>query len=328
MEQVALSLATRLQQIDYQQLPVSEYNKQYIARLKPALPYYMLIYAECLYQGASRTGIPLSALTIVDYGGGSGFLSILAKELGFGQIIYIDLNPKSVETTGILKDRTGSGPDVILYGDSDKLASWCNEKGVVPHILVATDMIEHVYKLEPFFKDLMKVNAEMLLIFTTASSPFNPYVKWKLHRLMKGCESGSLESPNYYTQRKQFISKGYPHFSTDEIEKWSRQTRGMAFQDIRQAIEQNILPEPEDPCNTCDPANGNWTERILPIRVYQALAPEGYSLRIRKGFYNEKRKNPVAGFICKGINCLIRFCGKAGLRLAPFIFLIFMKERK
>lgn len=328
MEQAALALAERLGQIDYQKLPISDYNKQYIGRLKPALSYYMLIYADCLYRGTALARTPLSSLTFVDYGGGSGFLSILAKELGVGKIIYIDLNPQSVETIRILKKETGLGPDVILHGDSSKLAEWCKTEKVIPGLLVATDLIEHVYRLDAFFEDLMQVNNEMQMIFTTASSPFNPYVKWKLRRLMKGCETGSLESPNYYTQRKQFIRENYPRFSTAEIELWSRKSRGMTFDDLRQAIRQNALPEPEDPYNTCDPTTGNWTERILPVRVYKSLAPSGYSLHIKKGFYNEKRTHPILGWICKGINFLIRHTGKAGLGFAPFILLLYTRERK
>lgn len=328
MEQAALALADRLGQIDYQRLPVSDYNKKYIARLKPALSYYMLIYADCLYRGTVRAHTPLSSLILVDYGGGSGFLSLLAKELGVGKIIYIDLNPHSVETVRILKKETGLGPDVILHGDSSKLAEWCRAEKVIPHLLVATDLIEHVYRLDTFFEDLMKVNNGMQMIFTTASSPFNPYVKWKLRRLMKGCETGSLESPNYYTRRKQFIRENYPRFSPAEIAVWSRKSRGMTFDDLRQAIRQNALPEPADPYNTCDPATGNWTERILPVRVYRALAPEGYSLHIKKGFYNENRTNPIFGVICKGINFLIRHTGKAALWFAPFILLIYVRERK
>ena len=162
----------------------------------------------------------------------------------------------------------------------------------------------------------------MYLLFTTASTPFNPYVQQRLHKMMIGCESGSLESPNYYTLREQFITKLCPAFSPKEVETWARQTRGLTYPDIQKAIEKKSLPSPEDPYNTCDPATGNWAERILPIQTYEdLLAPYQFKLKVEKGFYNADRNNPVLSLICKGINALIRNSGSFGFLLAPFIIL-------
>lgn len=38
LQQTADALAARLQKIDYERLPISDYNKQYIGNLKPVLP--------------------------------------------------------------------------------------------------------------------------------------------------------------------------------------------------------------------------------------------------------------------------------------------------
>ena len=306
------TLTERLKAIDYNKLPISDYNKRYIGNLKPALSYFMHIYADCL----------------IDYGGGTGFLSILAKSIGIGQVIYIDLNPSSVETIQLLKQIIGIGPDIILHGDSDVLADWCARNKVYPQLLIATDLIEHVYDLSLFFKDLIHINDSMYLLFTTASTPFNPYVQQRLHKMMVGCESGSLESPNYYTLREQFITKLCPAFSPKEVETWARKTRGLTYPDIQKAIEKKSLPSPEDPYNTCDPATGNWAERILPIQTYEdLLAPYQFKLKVEKGFYNADRNNPVLSLICKGINALIRNSGSFGFLLAPFIILSCGKER-
>ncbi|WP_297906198.1 SAM-dependent methyltransferase [uncultured Parabacteroides sp.] len=322
------TLTERLKAIDYNKLPISDYNKRYIGNLKPALSYFMRIYADCLQKGLQRTRIPISDITLIDYGGGTGFLSILAKTIGIGQVIYIDLNPSSVETIRLLKQKIGVGPDIILQGNSDVLASWCTENKVCPQLLIATDLIEHVYDLSLFFKDLIHINDSMYLLFTTASTPFNPYIQQRLHKMMIGCESGSLESPNYYTLRKQFITKLYPDLSQEKIETWARQTRGLIYTDIQKAIEEKIMPTPEDPYNTCDPATGNWTERILPIETYEdLLAPYQFKLKVEKGFYNTDRNNPVFSLICKGINALIRNSGSLGFLLAPFIILSCGKER-
>ena len=103
---------------------------------------------------------------------------------------------------------------------------------------------------------------------------------------------------------------------------------GLTYPDIQKAIEKKSLPSPEDPYNTCDPATGNWAERILPIQTYEdLLAPYQFKLKVEKGFYNADRNNPVLSLICKGINALIRNSGSFGFLLAPFIILSCGKER-
>lgn len=322
IQDIIKSLSARLQAIDYNRLPISDYNKQYIGNLKPAMLYYMNIYSACLTKGFKVIDQSLEDITLVDYGGGSGFLSMLAKSIGVGKVIYLDLNPKSVETIQVLKQETGIGPDVILHGNSDRLADWCKANHIQPDLLIATDLIEHVYNLNEFFKDLAILNPEMQMIFTTASTPFNPYVKRRLHKLMDGCETGALEVPNYYTLRKSYIAQNYPLLSEEETDKWAHQTRGLIYSDIDKAIQNNELPLLKDAHNTCDPANGNWTERILPIEEYRLiLARYNYSLRVEKGFYNSDREGMLSSTICKCINWLIKISGKAGLLIAPFIFL-------
>ena len=79
IRQAAQALISQLKAIDYERLPISKYNKRYIARLKPVLSYYMKIYADCLLKGLESIGSSPEEITLIDYGGGSGFLSILAK---------------------------------------------------------------------------------------------------------------------------------------------------------------------------------------------------------------------------------------------------------
>ncbi|MDH6306221.1 putative nicotinamide N-methyase [Parabacteroides sp. PF5-5] len=316
------SLLARLQKVDYDRLPISDYNKQYIRKIYPALAYYMEIYADCLYRGISSSNLSPENITLVDYGGGSGFLSMLAKEIGIGQVIYVDLNPLSVETIKVLKHEVGTGPDIILPGSSDALADWCQARQIQPQLLIATDLIEHVYNLSAFFTDLCRINNEMELIFTTGSTPYNPFVKRKLHRFMKDCESGVAVSPGYYARREQYLRESFPELTEEQLKVWASCTRGVIYDDIKRAVETNHLPFPEDKYNTCDPETGNWAERILPIQRYRiSLAPCNYHLSVKKGFYNTHRTNPLQSLLCQLINGLIRISGKAGLFLAPFITL-------
>ncbi|MDR0748945.1 MAG: class I SAM-dependent methyltransferase, partial [Tannerellaceae bacterium] len=316
------ALAARLQQVACDALPISDYNKRYIRRIYPALPYYLEIYADCIYKGILSAGIPASEITLIDYGGGSGFLSLLAKEAGIKQVVYIDLNPLSVETVSVLAQQLGIGPDIILQGDSDGLVKECQARQLTPQLLIGADLIEHVYDLERFFQHFRQINPEMHLLFTTASTPYNPLVKRRLHKFMEDCEQGKAVTPGYYMRRKNFIKETYPALTEEQVEAWSQCTRGLTYGDIAKTIALNHPPVPEDKYNTCDPETGNWAERILPIRYYRDLLElYGYELTIQKGFYNVRRKSAPASFLFRFANALIRRSGPLGFVLSPYILL-------
>ena len=124
IRQAAQALVSQLKAIDYERLPISKYNKRYIARLKPVLSYYMKIYANCLLKGLESIGSSPEGITLIDYGGGSGFLSMLAKQAGIGRVIYIDL------TSSML----GFGESeqalmIALYIAMDSFGTACNVTG-------------------------------------------------------------------------------------------------------------------------------------------------------------------------------------------------------
>lgn len=263
-------LSALLQDVDYDSLPISEYNKKYIRNIKFHLAYHFEIHAVCLRKGLKDIGKPLSQITLVDYGGGCGFLSIFAKRLGFGRVVYIDLNPNSVHTIQTLKELTGMGPDVILQGNSGELKEWCRSNTIVPDLLVATDLIEHVYDLNPFVGDLASIG-KMNMVFSTGSNPYNPIVKRRLRKYMTASDIGNMETPNYYTLRYQYIEERFPCLPPAQVADWATKTRGLIYSDIAKAIDQDIPPMLTDRHNTCDPCTGNWVERILPISAYRKI---------------------------------------------------------
>lgn len=327
--EISGTLAAKLAAVDFDSLPVSEYNKRYIRRMKPALKYYMSIYASCLQRGmeALRAESPAN-LSLVDFGGGSGFLSLLAAQAGFGEITYVDLNPKSVATVRLLKERLSFGPTEILQGSSGELLAWSKGKGHKPQLLVATDLIEHVYDLRVLFKDLAEMNDRLVMLFTTASTPYNPFIRKRLYRWMDACEKGTMEQPNYRTLRYDFIRKEFPNASEEEAGYWADLTRGLVFGDIQRALDSGDFPALPGKHNTCDPRSGNWMERVLPVTEYRNLAEGiGFRLKVDKGFYNDCRDNRAAAMVCRILNSFIRRSGKAGLLVSPFIYLTFMNKR-
>ena len=128
-------------------------------------------------------------------------------------------------------------------------------------MLIATDLIEHVYDLSAFFANLVAIDNKMQMLFTTASTPFNPYVKRRLHRLM------TIWEKEYYALRLHYIQLHFPALSPAEAKEAARKTRGLTFPHIHKAVKTGSYPLLKDAFNTCDPRNGNWTERILPIET-------------------------------------------------------------
>lgn len=321
------SIHKKITSIRFDKLPISDYNKGYINGLLPALDYFLKIYTACFKEGLSQCTKKAEDITLVDYGGGSGFFSILAKQIGIGKVIYIDLNEKSVEAIRIIKQEISQGPDIILQGDSDELLKWCEKESIYPDLLISTDVIEHIYDLSVFFHDMINLSYKMKMVFTTASTPYNPYVIRRLHRFMKECETGSREKINYYTKRLNFIRTEFPNLSDTDAKEWALATRGLIYRDIKKAIILNLPPLMTDKHNTCDPETGNWAERILPISAYRDLVnPYGYKVTIKKGFYNTVRPQRWKSTASVLMNQLIRFTQKAGLFISPFIILSFVRK--
>ncbi len=306
-----MNLAVTLRRIDYSALDISDYSRNYIKLLLPILDYYLDI--------CNRALDLLSPSILVDYGGGHGFMSLLAKERGIPNVIYIDHNPEAAKTVSTLSSLIGFGPDTILTGDQETLLRWCQEHRCTPDALVGIDVIEHIYRLEPFFATLHTLNPQMSMAFSTASTPFNPFVKKRLKRFMLTDEYGNGDRKGYLQLRREHIASQHPGFSEEELDRWAAATRGLTFDDITAALQtpaNRPHPTTKHP-NTCDPATGNWTERILSLGEYRQIVSPRH-ITLHKGFYDSHKKG-LKGFVTRSLNLLIHLpCTRP---LAPFIIL-------
>ena len=301
---------------DFSNIVLSE---QYIEKVRHnvyTLPYYSKIYACCL---SGITDVANSVL--VDYGGGCAFLSQFAKRLGVAKVIYVDINAESVQTAAELKRVLGFGPDVLIHGDSNDLKAWCAEHKVVPDCLVSVDVIEHIYDLDAFFGDLFVINPSMKMVFTTASNPCNKLKVRKLRKVMLADEQGRGEEKGFCAQRLDFIRRQFSQLAENELEYWARNTRGLMFGDIESAIAENCPNTAIDSYNTCDPATGSWTERVLPLSDYKHLfSKHKRVLCVKSGFYDTNRTQPQKASRSL-LNGMIRLFPHLGRCVAPFIIL-------
>lgn len=300
--------------IDFDNLKISDYSQRYIRRMLPVLDYYWDIYDNCLDQILSSVDKPLEKIVLVDYGGGHGFLSFRAKQRGVGHVIYVDFNPKAVQTVNSIAEELGYGPDVVLLGDSKILRDWCDTESEKPDVLMGMDVIEHIYCLDDFFADVNAINPNIHMIFTTGSNPFN---MMKCRRLRKTMHQDEIQ---FSQLRREFILKHYPNMDVSNVDSWALNTRGLVYDDILRAIDTETPNLLKDRHNTCNPETGSWTERILSIEEYCAiLLPYNWTLSVSKGFYNIHKQGIKGKLFLPLLNHCVRM--SKGIRWSPYIIL-------
>lgn len=286
-------LSVEVKQLQPDSLALSDYSRQGLQRVVSAVEYYLEIYRYSLEKVLECCSLSPDEITIVDYGGGHGLLSIFAKRLGFARVIYVDASPDAVQTVQLLSQRLQSGPDAILQGDAETLRRWCADRQVTPDALLAMDVIEHIYVLDDFFASLHTLSPRLRMLFTTASNPYNSRVVRRLHYAMVADEQGHGDKKGFLQLRREYIKQQHPDMPDKQIDYWAKNTRGLKYVDIDRAVDSQSPNLLLDPYNTCDPQTGSWTERILPIDDYRhLLAPYGFRLTLLPGHYNTHRRGP------------------------------------
>jgi SAM-dependent methyltransferase len=333
-----VSFKAALKKIGTNTLRLSGYQLSYFEHLLNNLDHYSSIYALCLTKAGRKVNRDLADSTFLDYGCGNGLLGIYAKYCGYGNVICCDYDRSSIEATSILNEALGNKVDHIVLGEINTLNEYCLNNHLVPDVVVGTDVIEHVYDLDDFFKGLSALNPAQVNVFTTASNPSNPFKVKQLIRLQLRDEleggyrtnaDGSID-PNcfeepYIKTRAKIIASTSSRLSSDEVELLARATRGKMKSDIQTAVRlyevAKILPAADEhPYNTCDPITGSWTERILPFESYINLYSKyGFNLEVSNGFYNYHNIGLFKSVFSRGVNLLLRLPGGITRAIAPFV---------
>lgn len=321
----------QLLSVDAAILSDKPYPVRYFETIRQNLDYTLKIYADLLHQTQLRSTFSVAQTCLLDYGSGNGTLGLFAKFVGYGKVILNEPDPDflnaSVRLSELLQIQI---VDFLHFDLQDSTEPFLMHK---PDMLVASDVIEHIYDLDCFFQQAKLLNIKLVSGFTTASNPLHPIKRRKLMALQRQDEhkgnSGPFENhPSFASMRAMIIQETCPEFSTSNHEYWIRITRGLDRRDILKSIqhwrETGIHPiELDHPTNTCHPETGSWTERLLPLEAYARIAfRANFKVRISAGYYNTSQ-NPVRRFAAMLANSIIR---KSGNRWAPFLFLFFQPQ--
>jgi hypothetical protein len=285
---------------------------------------------------------PASQLKVLDYGGGNGLLGMFAKEWGFEKVWINDKSEEFLSAAEKTAQAAGIHIDGFINGDVDNVIRFFESAGEKPDILLATDVIEHIYQLPSFFRGLKLLNPYLIHVFTTASNPYNypkvkalrkmqytdEYVGYKNGEHSENSGTGGEPALSFYEKRKHIIQNNFPQLPAETTALLAAKTRGKRKDDIIAAVLDFIntgkLPVPEkDNIAKCDPETGSWTERILPVHVYKKIYfKNGFSFQMFNGFYNEFSKKGIRFHITRLLNAFINATPALGKYAAPYIIFL------
>lgn len=329
-------LETRLRGLDLSALPLSDYNRGYLRNhhlpsLRSTLQKYSFILANAL----ATSPKPVDESVVVDYGGGAGLMAMLAELCGVRAVIYSDIYDVSARDARALGAAVNAEAEHYVTGDLAALRDFVQASGIAPDVVVSYDVIEHVYDIEEFFRELPTLNPAGLSVFmASGANSANPAIQRSIVRRQHVVEHVGREwhaehkerdcTTAYSAVRADMIRNAAPSLEPAVVETLAARTRGMMRSDIEQAVQRfvdgGVLPvEPDHSSNTCDPFTGNWEEHLMdPEPLADILRAAGMTARVVPGYWGEPRsalKAPMA----IALNSLVTLAGpRAGLALAPY----------
>lgn len=339
IEEAKKRLKVKLQTLDLNSLKVSNYNKKYFGGYLNHLDNILDIYSYLL----SLCNITKNSV-ILDYGGGSGLLSLLNKEIG-ATTLYSDIYDVSCHDAEVIAEAIGNKADHYVCGDINNVIEYLKCNKINCNIVISYDVIEHIYNIEDFFNNMQYItDKSLIIVMASNANSLNPVIN---KRLMKSqiivenedrpYSTGHKERDNnraFRNIRKEMIIRecvlNNITFNDDILSIMIENTRGMIEEDIKECIKtyitSGVIPNKIlHPTNTCDPYTGNWSERLMnPYHLKDLLNKFGFKSMIVNGYYvydSALFKNCMHSIL----NVCINMLGPYGIRLAPY-YIIYGKK--
>lgn len=327
-------LRHKLVELDVKSSGISEYNQRYLGRHIHNARAILQLYGRLLHLSLGRSSVSLERFVLVDYGGGSGVLSFLAKEMGIGTVIYNDIYNVSCADVKLLSNNFGLPLDHVVCGDIDELISYLRVNSISVDAITSCDVLEHIYDVESHFKRLATLSdGQFRVVYASGANIENPWYVNDITNKQIEAEYKNREKKwghkerdclrAYLDVRKEIISDYAPDLSSEQVEQLSRSTRGLIKSDIKKCVDEyrhqgNMTYRPDPLTNTCDPYTGNWCEHLMSTRwLQQVLENAGFLAEILVGYYSMSGSLPKKG-VKLLLNAAIRLLGRRGMFIAPY----------
>lgn len=326
----------KLLQLDVAKLPISEYNKAYLFKHQKHAHYHTYLFSSITQQGLQICKKEKEEIVLVDFGGGTGLLSIYAKLIGFGKVIYNDIYDVSCKDAYTIASAFGVIPDAFWCGDETTLIS--NESYL--DLIISMDVIEHIYNPEIFIKNCYNAYPNLSMVHLTGANPFN-------NRTIKKLRAVHLRNENigypdaikprdtkqaFLEVRKEFISSLLQKEPENlDVVKLAKATRGKILSEIPESVahwqQTGIMPKAAVGTNTCDPHTGNWSERIIFEHEWREWAKQhSISVAFKGEIYDPCKGNIFRKWFVKILNLLLKIHNKVSCRNAPLIMILIKKQ--
>jgi SAM-dependent methyltransferase len=338
------ALAGKFSRLPLEMLDLSDYSKNYLGFLVGDIWETLGRYEQVIKKALSHSYKDVSVMTLVDYGGGTGLLSLLAKEMGFKSVIYNDIFEGSCDDVAVLARACELKIDATICGDATDLVDYLNKNAIQADLIVSYDVIEHVYDVKKNFQAFcqLEINPEVI-VYGSGANIRNPFYTHSVKRDQLSVENKDREQSyghkpsdslkSYLNIRKAIITQSAAGLGEAEVEFLGRSTRGLIKSDIEKVVEKYVLTgefnyEIKHPTNTCDPLTGNWCEHLLEFEWLRSTAQSfGFKPKILKGKYSPDRltKRNIFRWI---FNVVSKLLGPLGFAFSPFYILILKPPAK
>jgi ribosomal protein L11 methylase PrmA len=336
IDSAAKRLFNKLKAININTLDTSDYNKSYFGGHISNLTYRLQLYSYILSWSLAKSNVPYNKFVFMDYGGGSGTLSLLARELGIGTVIYTDIYDVSCRDAKFIAESIGNRANHYVCGDIDQVINFLKANSIYCNAIASYDVIEHIYDIEAFFNKLQLVPGKQLrIVMSSGANTFNPGIRKAEMEKQLDVEYKNREKiwghkerdclRAYLEVRREMILKHLHKLNKElaksEVDRLARDTRGLIEGDIEKCIDEYLktgkFPKaPSHPTNTCDPYTGNWMEHLMdPYKLVAILSKIGFKAEILSGFYRPSKN--IAKRFCKRLLTSYLF-KKQGLKFAAF----------
>ena len=284
-------LRVKLLALDTHALEISDYSKKYLRGTLvngvSKLNLYAFLILLSLRASARNEDRHVSG--ILDYGGGNGLLSLLAREAGFPLVVYSDIDAGSSRDAQRIAAALDLQADHYVVGDLPETVEYLRTNDLNCQAMCSYDVIEHVYDIDAFLRNVANIaNGPLSVVMGSGANGANPRIRRKLMADQRQVEHED-RSPEwghkqrdtttaYARIREQLIQGVAPELGSDRLSMLVARTRGMDQRDIEAAatrfIQSGLLPPvPDHPTNTCDPMTGNWAEHLMyPTHLAGVLA--------------------------------------------------------
>jgi 2-polyprenyl-3-methyl-5-hydroxy-6-metoxy-1,4-benzoquinol methylase len=342
-EAAGAALFAGLKNLEIQSLPITDYNKNYLKDYQKRLFYGIETGLFILAHALFKTSKSMEEITIIDHGGGTGLLSMLAQKCGFASVIYNDIYEPSCKDAAIIAASLKAAATHYVHGDIQQLSKFLKDQQITANVIISRNVFEHIYDAASFLKTCAQLPGDdLVLFFATTSNPHNPAVKLYTQKLQRQAEWKGFSSRwgkasdnirALREVRKEIILATGLSFSDKETEQLITLTRGLLKDEIVAGVQQyktkGILPAPYDGAfNTCDPFTGNWTERLTSVATIEKwFQSAGFDYETINGFYDTHYQKAWKNLISRSLNSFIQPKGTTGLFFCPFIGLSGKKQK-